>query len=289
MISLYFNFYYLKDINECLLNKFICGPHSECTNQYGSYSCSCQPGFIANNGESFHCEDFNECSSDCSNDCDPEHATCINLIGSFECICHQGFFGNGKLHQCHDINECKDMSSWANPIKAQCSDNALCLNTIGGFECHCQEGFSGNGTFCEDINECIDLGREKECQEKNSRCVNTIGSYECKCLEGYFIDLVSGKCVDIDECKELVSACEGNSVCQNLLGSYMCQCDLGFSWSVTKRLCEDINECVIGGDKLLAADVCDNHSICVNTVGSFRCECKYGWERVGNSDYCSGK
>ncbi|XP_058612379.1 adhesion G-protein coupled receptor F1-like isoform X1 [Onychostoma macrolepis] len=37
------------DINECLFSPFVCGPNSNCTNEMGSYNCSCLDGFTATN------------------------------------------------------------------------------------------------------------------------------------------------------------------------------------------------------------------------------------------------
>ncbi len=37
------------DINECLFSPSVCGPNSTCTNEKGSYSCSCLNGFTATN------------------------------------------------------------------------------------------------------------------------------------------------------------------------------------------------------------------------------------------------
>ncbi len=238
---------------------------------------------MPNYSQGFLCEDLNECSSSCSNDCDLAHATCVNLSGGFECLCNVGFSGTGKTGHCFDIDECTE-------IVDKCSANAVCMNTVGGFVCKCRPGFAGNGTVCEDINECVDLGMEKECSMKNSKCIDLYGSYECQCLNGYFSNTTSGVCVDIDECID-ESACDGGgTVCLNVPGSFICECGAGFRWSAVGRLCEDIDECVASRDLnglFSATSVCDEHSLCVNTPGSYRCECKSGWKRSNNNDYCS--
>ena len=263
--------------------------------------CECLTGFVPNYSDGFACEDYNECANNCNNDCDSERAICINLAGSFECICHLGFDGNGKIDQCLDINECKEMSYWpAN--RDQCSPHSECTNTIGGFKCHCISGFSGNGTTCSDVNECIDLELEKECQLKNSKCINQIGSYECKCLDGYRADFLQpNNCIDIDECRDEFGVqksliCADNTVCTNIPGSFICQCNSGFRWSSSRHICEDIDECTIRSKDFqdnyshglsYSTSVCDNNSICVNTVGSFKCDCKSGWNKTNHNDYCS--
>ncbi len=37
------------DIDECLFSPSVCGPDSNCTNEIGSYNCSCLDGFTATN------------------------------------------------------------------------------------------------------------------------------------------------------------------------------------------------------------------------------------------------
>ena len=37
------------DIDECLFSPSVCGPHSNCTNERGSYNCSCLDGFTVTN------------------------------------------------------------------------------------------------------------------------------------------------------------------------------------------------------------------------------------------------
>ena len=280
--------YLLIDIDECNEQKNICGLYGKCTNQYGSYTCECQAGFIPNHAYGFDCEDYDECSSDCHNDCDTNVGFCINLVGIFECACKPGFYGNGKLGQCTDIDECH--------IENQCSKNSVCENTIGSYNCRCQTGFYGNGTNCDDINECIDLELETECLKNNSKCYNTLGSYECKCLSGFQFNRSSISCVDTNECLELASPCKDDLECVNLIGSFMCQCSVGFIWSQSKQICEDVNECIMSGqssydylkENIYAANVCDENSLCINLIGSYKCECKAGWNKTNYNDYCSG-
>ncbi|XP_056106535.1 adhesion G protein-coupled receptor E1 [Rhinichthys klamathensis goyatoka] len=39
------------DINECADGSAVCGPNAECVNSEGSYSCTCEPGYISSNGQ----------------------------------------------------------------------------------------------------------------------------------------------------------------------------------------------------------------------------------------------
>ena len=272
---------FCQDIDECGLNASTCGLGGKCLNVDGSYTCVCLPGFLPN----FHtvpitCQDLDECSSECLNNCDINTQVCVNLEGSHECNCKSGFMKSDTA-QCEDIKEC---------LNFECGVNSVCLNTFGGFECRCKTGFYlSNQTFCEDINECVDANMNFECFDKhNSICANTIGSFYCFCGKGMLRN-ISGDCIDIDECRENKNACEleKGEVCINTISSYFCECKQGYAWSEVTQQCQDINEC-----ELLSSDsndlVCKSNSICINLNGSFKCECKTGWRSTIDSNDCLG-
>ena len=47
--------YILADKNECELDSKICGSHSACTNNEGSYKCNCESGFTSASGDGKRC------------------------------------------------------------------------------------------------------------------------------------------------------------------------------------------------------------------------------------------
>ena len=57
--------------------------------------------------------------------------------------------------------------------------------------------------------------------------MNTVGSYKCVCREGYELDLISGRCKDVNECELGTHDCDQK--CVNTAGSYYCRCDEGFT------------------------------------------------------------
>ncbi|XP_053442149.1 adhesion G protein-coupled receptor E1 isoform X2 [Nycticebus coucang] len=124
------------DIDECL-SSGVCPEHSDCVNSMGSYSCSCQVGFISSNSI---CEDIDECIVKMC----PANATCTNTPGSYFCTCHPGFApSSGQLDftdqavECRDIDECFQDPS-------PCGPNSVCTNTLGSYSCSCTVGFRPN-------------------------------------------------------------------------------------------------------------------------------------------------
>lgn len=71
------------DIDECREGKC---QNGHCTNQPGSFTCVCPPGFdVSPDGE--RCTDHDECAEIgmCTN------GICINMDGSFKCHCKPGY------------------------------------------------------------------------------------------------------------------------------------------------------------------------------------------------------
>ncbi|XP_034513530.1 adhesion G protein-coupled receptor E1 isoform X3 [Ailuropoda melanoleuca] len=219
------------DINECL-STGVCPEHAECINSLGSYSCSCQVGFISHNSV---CKDVDECAD--PGIC-PEHATCRNSPGSYSCVCNPGFessSGNtniqGPGETCEDVDECARNSTL-------CGLSSVCINILGRYNCSCLPGFFSPAVWtpekpedfrCVDIDECLHM-----CPS-NATCTNTPGSYFCTCSPGFAPSngqlSFTGQeveCRDVDECSQDPSPCGPNSVCTNVLGSYGCSCPGGF-------------------------------------------------------------
>ncbi len=118
-----------------------------CHNEYGSYSCECLNGFIPKYAHGFECEDFDECSSECSHICDPVRSYCVNRVGTYECVCRNGFFKDESTNECLDMDEC----IYPEKRMDNCNKNAQCVNSFGSFRCVCKVGFYGNGTYCEGL------------------------------------------------------------------------------------------------------------------------------------------
>ena len=189
------------DIDEC--EEDPCHENAYCSNSFGSYSCSCKPGYT---GSEIRCTDVDECSS-VKPKCH-ERAKCINLDGSFKCSCITGYTGNG-ISWCVDTDECSKSYH-------SCHTHATCENIEASYNCHCKKNFVGNGrsdcncveglflnnsSTCEDIDEC----EGEPCDDENASCLNNFGSYECSCNPGYY---GTGKsCDELDECSTKLHSC----------------------------------------------------------------------------------
>ena len=160
-----------------------CSEYANCSDIFGSYTCTCNPGF---SGDGFSCisksaqhnarkskqyynniflSDINECAFELD-DCHP-NATCIDTFGSYECACNSGFIGNGIscdgknktsikgstvfMHSSYAHSYYTDVDECFNGAH-NCHSEARCLNRDGGFSCMCNSpAFVGNGTFCEGV------------------------------------------------------------------------------------------------------------------------------------------
>uniref|UniRef100_A0A8C3HY04 EGF-like domain-containing protein n=1 Tax=Chrysemys picta bellii TaxID=8478 RepID=A0A8C3HY04_CHRPI len=129
-----------------------CGPHANCTNVPGNYSCTCSDGYESSSGKANFthasentCQDIDECQRN-TTICEP-HGTCINMPGSYMCKCSWGFGKSQKdpSQICTDINECRK-------TPGICGPKATCINTYGSYWCKCRAGYvpsTRNSTMCE--------------------------------------------------------------------------------------------------------------------------------------------
>uniref|UniRef100_A0A8C1G415 Uncharacterized protein n=1 Tax=Cyprinus carpio TaxID=7962 RepID=A0A8C1G415_CYPCA len=139
---------YFQDINECQFSLPVCGPNANCTNQLGSYKCSCLDGFTATNSNltisiNNTCTDFNECLNS-SLVCGP-NANCYTYNGNYSCSCWKGYNAT-KMNEtinysnpCIDINECLFSPS-------VCGPNSNCTNKMGSYSCSCLDGFTATNS-----------------------------------------------------------------------------------------------------------------------------------------------
>ncbi|KAM4593063.1 fibrillin-1 isoform 1-T1 [Odontesthes bonariensis] len=236
----------LEDINECQELPGLC-QGGRCINTFGSFQCECERGF-ALNPDTRVCEDINECEQ--PGICGP--GQCYNTIGNYTCICPVDYM------QVNGGNNCMDMR------KSYCYRNFYSENGT----CDGELTFNMTKKMC-----CCSYNIGSAWNKPCEQCpVPSTDEFAVLCgseRPGYYIDITTGRVIDIDECREIPGVCE-NGVCINMIGSFRCECPIGFFYNDKLLICEDIDECQNG-------PVCQQNADCLNMPGSYRCECKSGY------------
>ena len=81
------------DINECADGSDGCG--QICSNEIGSYSCSCEVGYRLESDE-HGCTDIDECAQGVAGCAQ----TCTNTVGNYTCSCDSGYYLAEDRHMC---------------------------------------------------------------------------------------------------------------------------------------------------------------------------------------------
>eukprot|EP00035_Acanthoeca_spectabilis_P004151 m.99434 g.99434 ORF g.99434 m.99434 type:complete len:2093 (+) comp12461_c0_seq1:242-6520(+) len=233
----------------------LCASTATCTNQPGTYDCSCNAGY---SGSGVSCSNVDECTGSIHN-CDGE-AACTDLEGSFSCACNVGWSGDGIT--CDNLVECALATD-------DCDVQATCTDTNGSFTCACNAGWAGIGTRCANVDECSSINN---CHSE-ALCGDTDGSFTCVCNSGWSGDGLV--CLNEDECALSTDDCDIQATCSDEIGSFSCTCNTG--WTGSGPQCTNMNECI------LAIHDCDTQASCVDSNGSFTCACNVGWLGDGNS------
>jgi len=79
------------EVDECSAKTHNCDANAGCTNNVGSFACSCNSGY---SGDGLTCNNVDECTL-ATHDCDT-NASCTDTAGSFTCKCAAGYDGTGK-------------------------------------------------------------------------------------------------------------------------------------------------------------------------------------------------
>ncbi|CAF0889364.1 unnamed protein product [Didymodactylos carnosus] len=187
-----------------------------------------------------------------------------------EIFYRKNFFSNSNIDECSsDLHNC--------------TTGQRCENLPGSYRCirerNCGTGYQVDAVTqtCTDIDECEKDMHDCGCVPQKCPPGEHLNVFlgrcsRIQCHPGYNATAV-GKCVDINECKQVPSPCKIGERCDNTIGSYRCvnifSCAHGLE---AKELqCIDIDECSIGNHTCLLP------AICKNTYGSYLCQCPAGY------------
>ncbi|KAL4229260.1 Mucin-4 [Mactra antiquata] len=253
------------DINECSDSSIHkCPDNSVCINTPGSFTCTCNTGYLKTSDGVCQVCDKSHWGTNCVNNCTcvtENTDVCDNVDGS--CTCNNGWSG---ITCSDDVNECDvDPNICGDVLKT-------CVNTVGSYKCECNSGYTvNNENVCIDDNECL-LGTSTCIYQ----CTNIPGSYECSCFPGY--TGTENNCIPCAfgfwgvQCVNTCGCNATNSIeCDPVSG---CVCKSGFTGATCS---EDINECTVN------TKPCPHNATCTNTYGSYECNCDIGFTEDGNN------
>lgn len=221
------------DIDECAMGTDNCDTNATCTNEPGSFSCSCDFGYEGDGVTCSRADTDGDGTDDLVECTDPQACEDTDGDGTpdYQDVCGDGRASIPANEACDDGNAvngdgCSDTcvieSGWECPDAGACTDidecaegtdncdvNATCTNEPGSFTCTCNFGFAGDGVTCDpsgdsDGDGITDLD---ECSDPNN-CEDTDGDG----LPDY-ADLDSDNDGLLDS-----SECEDPSACSDLDG-----------------------------------------------------------------------
>jgi len=183
-----------SQVDECTEGTHNCDPNADCTDNYGSYMCTCDKEFA---GDGIVCAPCTVCRGFCP----PVDASlAAHEVASLATCGSDAWTATGWVEDsdsppcdavdrtCINVNECGRLNS---EMQDNCDDNAGCDDTEGSFTCGCNREYFGAGT-------------EGECAE----CTN------CALGESLFTDCTSA---DDRQCTVIVP--NGNYALQTMAGS----------------------------------------------------------------------
>uniref|UniRef100_A0A8B9TPG7 Cadherin EGF LAG seven-pass G-type receptor 2 n=1 Tax=Anas platyrhynchos TaxID=8839 RepID=A0A8B9TPG7_ANAPL len=181
-----------------------CPPHSYCSDDWDSFSCSCHPGYF---GDS--------CISACALDPCEHRGACVRRAGAthgYVCECPQGYFGPYCEHK---VDQPCPRGWWGHPTCGPCSCDVAkgfdpdCNKTTG--ECRCKENHyrpAGSDTCL--LCDCYPTGSlSRLCDATSGQCpckAGVIGRH-CDRCDNPFAEVTASGCeVNYDSCPRAIEA-----------------------------------------------------------------------------------
>ncbi len=256
------------DLDECALGTDTCDDNATCTNRCGSYTCTCNEGYL---GDGFDCEEEPPPPT-CDNvDCG-EHGTCV---ADDTCQCDVGYYTDPSTPSAY----CEALL-WCSG-NGRCYDNGDCMDTGDGTGvgvCECYDHFFG--TDCGEYLICPDDGGYAYAYEGVDLC-GPYGDCElnpdtpesqlgiCVCDEYVYGDECE---YDRRYCNGIFyldhDVCNGHGICEfyELYDSFYCTCRDGYDgFTCSAAECDS----TVNG-------VCNGQGVCVKDL-----ECRCNWPYTG--------
>uniref|UniRef100_A0A8B9SJD5 Cadherin EGF LAG seven-pass G-type receptor 2 n=1 Tax=Anas platyrhynchos TaxID=8839 RepID=A0A8B9SJD5_ANAPL len=181
-----------------------CPPHSYCSDDWDSFSCSCHPGYF---GDS--------CISACALDPCEHRGACVRRAGAthgYVCECPQGYFGPYCEHK---VDQPCPRGWWGHPTCGPCSCDVAkgfdpdCNKTTG--ECRCKENhYRPAGSDACLLCDCYPTGSlSRLCDATSGQCpckAGVIGRH-CDRCDNPFAEVTASGCeVNYDSCPRAIEA-----------------------------------------------------------------------------------
>eukprot|EP00124_Ichthyophonus_hoferi_P005979 Ihof_evm1s1092 gene=Ihof_evmTU1s1092 len=288
-----------NDLDECQRNIHNCDTNANCTNTFGSFTCTCNYGYEPGSGTS----------------CDPVMGTIAGQIwadvntnngmdpseiplsgdagqdGKTSVALTPGKVVTDLDFGWLDVDECSAKTH-------NCDGNANCTNTLGSFACYCDKGYDGQGTNCSQL-----LGSIGDTVWIETTENGQLDSFE-KGLSGVVIILTL---LD-NTTKHTTTDTHGKYLFTSLpFGEYLVNVNVS-TVPVGLRVAgydrdgnrdsstyvdlppgvklSDVDFAFIDRDEcILKMDNCDENANCSNSLSSFSCKCMNGY--YGDGINCS--
>ncbi|CAH1238631.1 NOTCH2 [Branchiostoma lanceolatum] len=215
-----------QDHDECELSP--CDVNANCTNTYGSYTCTCRTGFP---GDGFSCDAFTIVylafrlsNLDYAN-VTATQSSIDTFKLDFASELLQLFIASIPADRILNVTVIELREGSVTPVvevDVHRDEEAALIALVESLEGNTvgSDYVDQTATGQKDVDECL----SSPC-DVNADCTNTFGSFTCQCHLGLSGDGFT--CDDQDECQ--LSPCDVNANCTNTYGSYTCTCRTGFS------------------------------------------------------------